>query len=75
MAYNPDAPLASLADLQLAYQVVRQSPMCVRTPMMHHVQDRMEMKEDMDLHLKLENMQITGKIFKSAKVLFTSLSQ
>ncbi|XP_072025699.1 L-threonine dehydratase catabolic TdcB-like [Amphiura filiformis] len=60
MAYNPDAPLATLADLQLAYQVVRKSPLCVRTPMLHHVQDRMEMKEDMDLHLKLENMQITG---------------
>ena len=41
-------------------QIVDTSGHCVRTPMLKHVESLFGMK-DIDLYLKLENMQITGQ--------------
>ncbi|XP_077987244.1 serine racemase-like isoform X4 [Glandiceps talaboti] len=67
--YDPDAPLVTLEELKLAYEVVKESPLCIHTPMLHQVQDKFGFDPSIDLHLKLENMQITGS-FKPRGIIY-----
>lgn len=52
--------MLTLADLQKAQTVVQESPLCRRTPMLHDMQEILELSNSAKLHLKLENMQPTG---------------
>ena len=56
--------LKSLTKEQLdeAYQVVKQSPYCVRTPLLKNVENLglFDLKSDVNIHLKLENVQTSG---------------
>nr|XP_006816586.1 PREDICTED: serine racemase-like [Saccoglossus kowalevskii] len=58
--YDPDAPLVTLNDILSAREFQKSSELCIHTPMIHHVQDRVGIPPSIDLHLKLETMQKTG---------------
>ncbi len=59
--YDPDCPLiTSLAEIQKAREVLQDSPHCRVTPMLHNM-ERMFGLNCSQLHLKLENMQVTGE--------------
>ncbi|XP_033124860.1 serine racemase-like isoform X2 [Anneissia japonica] len=52
--------LITKEDLKIAYDVVQQSFLCVRTPTIHHCQQAFGIEATIDLHLKLESSQTTG---------------
>ncbi|XP_070557862.1 phenylserine dehydratase-like [Ptychodera flava] len=58
--YDADSPLVTLEDLTSAREIVRQSGQCIRTPMLHGVQEQYGVDPSIELHLKLETMQKTG---------------
>ena len=62
--YNPDAPMVTMQGIQAATALQKTSKYVVRTPMLLHVQDIFEIDPSIDLNLKLENMQVTGKPIK-----------
>ncbi|XP_071960851.1 L-threonine ammonia-lyase-like [Antedon mediterranea] len=57
---DTSADLITRHNLNSAYTVVQNSPLCIRTPMFHRCQQIFNMKENVQLHLKLENLQMTG---------------
>ena len=57
------ADLVSLQDIENAIEIIKQSPMVYRTPLLQNVQHMFGFGDQFKLHLKMENMQNTG-IFK-----------
>ena len=54
--------LVSMGDILSARERLDQSPHYVKTPMLQNVQDVYEAQNGIDLHIKLENTQVTGKL-------------
>ena len=52
----------TLEDIQKACEVLYASPDIVQTPTLSHVQKMFPGLENVDLYLKLENTQTTGKV-------------
>ncbi|XP_071960598.1 L-threonine ammonia-lyase-like isoform X2 [Antedon mediterranea] len=57
---NRGSDFITTEDLKAAYTVVQNSPLCIRTPMIHRCQQAFSIEENVQLHLKLENSQTTG---------------
>ena len=53
--------LVSQRDVEKAIEAIKESPMVSRTPMLQNVESIFGFKNRCKLHLKLENMQNTGK--------------
>ncbi|XP_066283981.1 L-threonine ammonia-lyase-like isoform X2 [Branchiostoma lanceolatum] len=58
--YDPNADLLTIEQISGARQVLQTSGLCHHTPLLHHVQTLCGLDTDIDLYLKLENMQNTG---------------
>eukprot|EP00058_Branchiostoma_floridae_P014237 XP_002599725.1 hypothetical protein BRAFLDRAFT_62156 [Branchiostoma floridae] len=58
--YDPNADLLTLEQISGARQVLQTSGLCYHTPVLHHVQTLCGLDSDIDLYLKLENMQNRG---------------
>ena len=56
------AALVSLQDIENAIEIIKKSPMVYRTPLLQNVQNMFGFGDQFKLHLKMENMQNTGKI-------------
>ena len=54
--------ITTLDDIKKARDVLYSSPDIVRTPLLCHVQNLFpSLPQDMDLHIKMENAQTTGR--------------
>ena len=72
---TPDEALISMDDILSARDRLDQSLHCVKTPMLQNVQDVYEVQNGIDLHIKLENTQVTGnRVSTFFKPLTVSLS-
>lgn len=59
-----DVDGVSLDTILKAKKVIEMSPDVIRTPILHHIQHRLGLQETgIDLYLKAENMQRSGKYF------------
>ena len=52
----------NIGKIQEAYNDLKRSDHYVRTPVLSHVQKIYGIKDDLDLYLKLENLQVMGKM-------------
>ena len=59
--YDANAPIVTLDAITHAHAVIKASPYAIRTPMLHGVQNQFGIDDSVKLHLKLENMQVTGE--------------
>lgn len=50
----------SLESIEKSYEELKQSCYYIRTPVLHHVQKAYNVHNDVDLFLKLENLQVMG---------------
>jgi hypothetical protein len=65
------AEMVSLDGIKKACDVLYSNPDIIQTPLLCHVQNMFpKIDQDVDLYLKLENMQTTGKIVKVFLFLF-----
>jgi len=53
--------LVSQEDVEKAIEAIKQSPMVIRTPILQNAESIFGFQNRFKLHLKLENMQNTGK--------------
>ena len=54
------ADLVTVEDVEKASEIIKQSPMVNRTPLLQNVERIFGFEKKLKLHLKLENMQYTG---------------
>ena len=54
--------LISQKDVEQAVEVIRESPMAIRTPLLQNAESIFGFEDRCKLHLKLESMQNTGKL-------------
>lgn len=57
--------LVSLEQIKAAYEEVQKSFLCTRTPLLEQVQSRFHEGTPVELYLKLENTQVTGKLIQN----------